>query len=105
MQDKLKDTTERIIEDKSLKLQLLPLPYQALFHSGMLGSIWFESILETCEHLARQNTEMNTEMEQLSSEYKEVCEASAKDFSAIVLSVQVSTEEQFLFKLSLENLQ
>ncbi|KAG8182385.1 hypothetical protein JTE90_010748 [Oedothorax gibbosus] len=92
LQNKLNDIIERMIQDKSLKLQLLPVPYQALFESGMLGNVWFESVLETCEHLVQQNTKINEEMDQLMLEYKHVCEVSRNNFSAIVLANQAKMQ-------------
>ncbi|CAL1269001.1 unnamed protein product [Larinioides sclopetarius] len=86
LQDQLNTLVEEIIQDKSLKLHLLPFPYQALFESGMLGSTWFKSVLETCENLTRHNTQIYKSIQQIRIISKRAKEASQKALSIIILS-------------------
>ncbi|CAL1268999.1 unnamed protein product [Larinioides sclopetarius] len=90
LQDQLNTLVEEIIQDKSLKLHLLPFPYQALFESGMLGSTWFKSVLETCENLTRHNTQIYKSIQQIRIISKRAKEASQKALSIIILSKEIN---------------
>ncbi|GFR18592.1 uncharacterized protein TNCT_660791 [Trichonephila clavata] len=86
LKEQLNTLIEGLIKDKSLKLHLLPLPYQALFESGMLGSIWFESVLGTCENLIQQNTETNNNLLQIKQASNKAKEASQNAISSIIFT-------------------
>ncbi|GFS70662.1 uncharacterized protein NPIL_384701 [Nephila pilipes] len=86
LKEQINTLIEGFIKDKSLKLHLLPLPYQALFESGMLGSIWFESVLGTCENLIQQNAEISNNLLQIKQISNKAKEASQKAVSDIILT-------------------
>ncbi|GFY39110.1 uncharacterized protein TNIN_281531 [Trichonephila inaurata madagascariensis] len=86
LKEQLNTLIEGLIKDKSLKLHLLPLPYQALFESGMLGSIWFESVLGTCENLIQQNTETSNNLLQIKQASNKAKEASQNAISSIIFT-------------------
>ncbi|KAF8787011.1 uncharacterized protein LOC129972474 [Argiope bruennichi] len=96
LQDQLNTLVEGIIQDKSLKLYLLPFPYQALFESGMLGSTWFKSVLETCENLTRHNAEINKSIQQIKVISNKAKEASQNALSLIILSNEAKALARYL---------
>ncbi|KFM57574.1 hypothetical protein X975_08058, partial [Stegodyphus mimosarum] len=70
LQSDMTTTVDNMTADNCLKSDVLPLPYQALFFSGMLGSYWLKSTLEQCENLLKQQNGIKIEFDCIENQRK-----------------------------------
>ncbi|XP_035228199.1 myosin heavy chain, clone 203-like isoform X2 [Stegodyphus dumicola] len=70
LQSDMTTTVDNMIAYNFLKSDVLPLPYQALFFSGMLGSFWLKSTLEQCENLLKQQNDIKIEFDCIENQRK-----------------------------------
>lgn len=65
IQNGLIGQTDVTIEDDSLKLDLLPLPYKTLFLSGWFSDAWLDSVATSYKCMLDQNFEVGTKVNDL----------------------------------------